>query len=84
MILNCSTRWDSAYNMFTRACYLRKIIDHFMIDDDDRKSKQRLVKYKLSDREWEMCELLVIILLPFKKISTILQSTSHPAIDEVF
>ena len=31
-----------------------------------------------------MCELLVTILLPFKKASTALQSASHPAIDEVF
>ena len=84
MILNCSTRWDLVYNMFARACYLRKVIDHFVTDDDDRKSKQRLAKYKLSDREWEIYELLVIILLSFKKISTTLQNTSRPAIDEVF
>jgi hypothetical protein len=70
--------------MFARACYLRKVIDHFVMDDDDRKPKQRLAKYKLSEREWEMCELLVTILLPFKKASSILQSASRPAIDEVF
>src|SRR5438552_6906345 len=31
-----------------------------------------------------MCELLVTILLPFKKASYTLQTTSRPAIDEVF
>ncbi len=31
-----------------------------------------------------MCELLVTILLPFKRASTTLQSASRPAIDEVF
>ena len=38
----------------------------------------------MTEREWEMCELLVTILLPFKKTSLILQRTTRPSIDEVF
>jgi hypothetical protein len=82
MIVNCATRWDSAYHMLSRACYLRKAIDHFVLDDDD--PKHSLSRYKLTEREWEMCELIVTILLPFKKAGTLLQSASRPAIDEVF
>ena len=73
------TRWDSAYTMLARAVYLRKAVDHFVVHPDDT-----LEKYKLSNMEWEIAELLVTILLPFKKASTTLQSTSRPAIDEVF
>ena len=72
------------YNIFTRAYYLRKIIDHFVTNDDNRKSIQRFVKYKLFDQEWEIYEFLVIIFLSFKKISIILQNISHSIIDEVF
>ena len=61
---------------------MRKAIDRFVLDDDD--SKHSLSRYKLTEREWEICELIVTILLPFKKASTLLQSASRPAIDEVF
>ena len=84
MILNCLIQWDLMCNIFIRACYLCKIIDHFVINDDDRKFKQRFAKYKLFNREWEIYELLVIILLSFKKINIILQNISHLAIDEIF
>jgi hypothetical protein len=73
------TRWDSAYSLLARAAYLRKAIDLFVNDEEDP-----LDDFQLTDREWEMCELLVTILLPFKKASTILQRTSRPSIDEVF
>jgi len=73
------TRWDSAYMMLSRALYLRKAIDHFVLDDDDE-----LQHLWLQENEWQMCELLVTILLPFKKASHTLQTTSRPAIDEVF
>ena len=78
MILSCPTRWDSAYNMLIRALYLRKAIDRFVLDDSE------LERFRLNEREWEMCGLLVTILMPFKKASTALQSASRPAIDEVF
>ena len=65
--------------MLARAVYLRKAVEHFVSDADDK-----LLKYKLSAREWEMAELLVTILLPFKTASTTLQSTTRPSIDRVF
>ena len=34
--------------------------------------------------EWKMCELLLTILLPFKRASHSLQTTSRSSIDEVF
>jgi hypothetical protein len=78
MMSNCPTRWDSGYDMLIRALYLRKAVDKFVSKDTD------LTKYKLSDREWEMCGLIVTILIPFKRASVSLQSSSHPAIDEVY
>ena len=65
--------------MLARAVYLRKALDHFVSDADDK-----LIKYKLSAREWEMMELLVTILLSFKTASTTLQSITRPSIDRVF
>jgi hypothetical protein len=73
------TRWDSAYFLLARAAYLRKAIDLFFNDEEDP-----LDDFQLTDRKWEMSELLITILLPFKKASTVLQSTSRPSVDEVF
>jgi len=73
------TRWDSAYDMLSRAVYLRRAIEPFVQDEDDS-----LDYLSLSSDEWEMCELLVTILLPFKKASHSLQATAHPGIHNVF
>ena len=73
------TRWDSVYSLPAHAAYLCKAIDLFVNDKEDP-----LDNFQLTNREWEMCELVIIILLPFKKASTILQRTSCPSIDEVF
>jgi hAT family C-terminal dimerisation region len=64
--------------MLVRALYLRKAIDKFTSKDNE------LAKYKLSDREWEMCGLIVTMLMPFKRANIALQGASHSAIDEVF
>ena len=65
--------------MLSRAVYLRRAIEHFVQDEDDD-----LQSLSLSAKEWDMCELLVTILLPFKKASHVFQSTSHPGINDVF
>jgi hypothetical protein len=64
--------------MLERAIYLRKAIDAFTKEDD---KFERLVMEK---REWEMCELLCALLLPFKKTSDRLEQTSRPGIYKVF
>jgi hypothetical protein len=76
------TRWNSAYFMLKRACYLRKAIDQYVLDDEDPGC--RLKKYKLSKAEWEHVEMLTTLLLPFKNTSVVLQKTSRPRIDYVF
>jgi len=63
--------------MLERAVYLRKPIEHFLNDED-------LEDLKPSKKEWDQCELLLTILLPFKKTSDRLQETKRPAIDAVF
>jgi hypothetical protein len=73
------TRWDSAYAMLSRAIFLRRAIEPFVQDEDDD-----LDYLALSSDEWDMCELLVTILLPFKKASQSLQATARPGIHNVF
>ena len=72
------TRWNSAYDMLERAIYLRKAIDHFVNETPE------LEDLKLTKREWDGCEALGAILLPFKRTSDRLQQTSRPGIDKVF
>ena len=79
MLYNVSTRWDSAFNMLSRALYLQKAIEAFLDDDDNN-----LGKFKLSKKEWQQAHLIATILLPFKKVSIKLQSTNRPSIDSVF
>ena len=78
------TRWNSAYLMLIRACYLRKTIDQYIHDQKDEAKHLKLWQYKLSRTEWEQVETLIAILLPFKTISVKLQKTSRPRIDHVF
>jgi len=78
------TRWNSAYLMLIRACYLRKTIDQYIHDQEDEAKHLKLWQYKLSRTEWEQVETLIAILLPFKTISVKLQKTSRPRIDHVF
>ena len=33
---DAATRWNSVYTMLTRAVYLRKAVDHFVSDIDDK------------------------------------------------
>ena len=79
--LDVKTRWDSGYLMMSQAVYLRKAIDQFIDDADDN---EHLYLYKLSSDEWNMCEILITILMPFKQASQTLQQGTRPSIDEVF
>ena len=78
------TRWNSAYLMLKRACYLRKAIEQYILDEEDTAKKLKIGKFKLSRAEWEQVEMLTKILLPFKNTSVRLQKTSRPRIDHVF
>jgi len=71
------TRRGSAFTMLERAVFLRKAIERF-VDLED------LDHLRLSKKEWDQCELLLTILLPFKKTSDRLQQTKRPSIDAVF
>jgi hypothetical protein len=66
--------------MMVRALYLKKAIDVFLIDGNQK----ILGPLKLSASEWEGIELLASILLPFKVFSQRHQSTARPRIDQVF
>lgn len=78
------TRWNSAYLMLTRACYLRRSIDQYIHDQVEEAKHLNLSNYKISKAEWEQIETLTTILLPFKNLSVKLQKTSRPRIDHVF
>ena len=78
------TRWNSAYLMLKRACYLRKAIEQYILDEEDRAKNLKLRRFKLSRAEWEQVEMLTKVLLPFKNTSVRLQKTSRPRIDHVF
>ena len=77
------TRWNSAYLMLSRACYLRKAIVQYF-GQADPKIKPKIARYNIGDAEWDQIELLTSILLPFKRTSTKLQTTQRPRIDHVF
>jgi hypothetical protein len=64
--------------MISHALYLQKAIEGFLDDDD------KLEKYRLSRKEWSQAHVIGTILMPFKKVSTRLQSTSRPSIDSVY
>ena len=74
--------WDSAYAMLIRVMYLHSAIDQFIkqITIEDKK----FCNLSMTFDKWNMCELLLTILLPFKRVSHSLQITSRSSIDEVF
>lgn len=76
------TRWNSAYLMLQRAVYLRKAIDQYITDADS--DNMDLSALQITKVEWEQVEMLMTILLPFKRANVKLQKTSHPRIDHVF
>jgi hypothetical protein len=60
--LDCAPRWSSKYLMLHKAVYLRKAI-HRLVDDNPA----RLEEYRLSNQEWDMAEVLLLFLMPFKR-----------------
>lgn len=70
-------RWNSGYSMIERIFYLRKPIEQFLAE----RNKTSLM---LEKKEWDYCELLLTVLLPFKKVSDRLQMTRRPTIDAIF
>jgi hypothetical protein len=74
-------RWNSTYRMLERAVYLRKAVDKFVTEtfDDDEDV------HKLSDAEWEMAEVLVMVLMPFWRCTMRFEgSETDSEIDYVF
>jgi hypothetical protein len=78
LIYDCPTRWNSVYDMLSRALYLRPAIEAFLDKDP------KLSKLRLSDSEWDKAELMLAILRPFKIASVRLQGMRKPGIDKVF
>ena len=72
------TRWNSAYTMIERAVFLKKAVDTFVWEIEE------LHDYVLTAKEWEQCEVLLSILLPFKLVSDQVEQTTRPGIDKIF
>jgi hypothetical protein len=78
LVYDCPTRWNSVYDMLSRALYLKNAIAGFLEKD------AKLKHLKLSEEDWDKGEVMLAILRPFKTASIRLQATSKPGIDKVF
>ena len=58
------TRWNSYYNTFEDALELRTYYTSFVIDNPD------LHQYELSAADWQLIELTITFLQPFKRVTT--------------
>jgi len=63
--------------MCERGVYLRKAIDTYV-------RQQSLDHLQISSQEWKRVELILDILLPFKKSSDRMEATKRPGIEKVF
>ena len=77
LIFDVPTRWNSAYAMCERGVYLRKAIDMYV-------RQQSFDHLQISSQEWKRVELILDILLPFKKSSDRMEATKRPGIEKVF
>jgi len=78
ILLDCPTCWNSTHRMLERTIFLRKAIHRYVEDDE------KLHDFKLSDKQWELMELLCAFLWPFKNCTDCLQGTLKPEVDRVF
>src|SRR5436305_2348406 len=72
------TRWSGTCNMIKRAVYLRPAIDPWIV------TREELREFALSDREWELAEFLLRFLEPFRRATTIIQTTERPTLHKTF
>ena len=76
--IDVSTRWSSTYDMGEQYLYLAKPVNRFLDDCE-------LEHLKLTTSEFEMAELLVVFLMPFKRCTKRFESNAgKPEIDYVF
>jgi hAT family C-terminal dimerisation region len=76
--IDVSTRWSSTYDMGEQYLYLTKPINRFLDDCE-------LEHLKLTTSEFEIVELLVVFLMPFKRCTKRFESNAeNPEIDYVF
>ena len=76
--LDVPTRWSSNYDMGEQYVYLAKPINRFLDDCG-------LEHLKLTTSEFEMAELLVVFLMPFKRCTKRFEcNAAEPEIDYVF
>jgi len=74
--IDVATRWNSTHRMLERCIFLRKPVNRYAENQPDLDV--------LTDKEWELMELLCAFLWPFKNCTDCLQSTTRPEIDRVF
>ena len=61
--LDIKTRWNSTFRMLETAIYLRTPIERFLAID------RSMSQYVLTDAQWELAEVLMVILIPFKRVT---------------
>jgi hypothetical protein len=82
--LAITVRWNSTLNQLLAAVYLRRPIRRF-VDDMYGQNEAERAKFHLSEEEWELAEVLVLFLLPFKRCSDRFECNStYTEIDYVF
>ena len=77
ILLDVATRWNSTHRMLERVLYLRKAIDRYVLDHQDQLNT-------VTEKQWELLELLCAFLFPFKHCTEALESTLKPGIDRVY
>lgn len=76
LIVECPTRWPSAYDMLDRAIYLQAAITTFTTAEN--------VELSLSPVEWDQAKFLRDLLYPFKACNERIEATTRPGIHKVF
>jgi hypothetical protein len=69
--------------MLARALYFEEVISDFLRTGRDSRNA-KWSKLQLTQPEWHMVKILIVILYPFYTASLNLQTTSRPRIDRVF